>query len=643
MDRREFAHLLSQTQSMMAPTRASTSAHFTAESCLTRPASASSPPLSPRQRFQAHVRTLNDQDSSPSRSASTTPRRSPELQHVSSLRVSYRESPSPKSPSRSGPTLKSSEMTLETFNNTQNEPYFITEEREAWSRPSPSRTTMPFTDDVFFLQPPDSHSPILQPSKQLRELRPFAPLAHPVDVNERPKTSRGPTHGQSNLTIEDANSTSREEDDLPARGSKFAEGSMNARSAGVSSSWQEHSSINSCSETESDDDPTPRASPQRSSIELNEFKPEAVIAPTLKQRLFKFGVKAKSKENATREEGEPAAKKKNGLRKSMSLWNLHSDKKKTADGLQSPEKKSAVSSHNSDLELLNDRKRRAEEAYAQQFGMKRRKSNVGLATATTGDQVSEDMVPTARSRSQSRPLPNDSRRLGQSPSKVVGADSEWSDTHNDLDHQKRPSRRELEKENQQLRALLRQKQQEKTPQPASSSKQQTPTVGIVHEDDLSTTKSSAKKQSQKQSGAAVPSIPSLPERAALKTLSNATNQPHVKNKGTGNLVVISTSDINDQPKHHPKKQRRRSSVVRGEGFSHPFSAILEEDEETGTVQARKENQCPTNDTLSRKPLSEVNSANEIVDIGGMKVKDHVAMTQMKSVQRENWEWPDDIF
>ncbi|KIX94177.1 uncharacterized protein Z520_10204 [Fonsecaea multimorphosa CBS 102226] len=642
MNRQEFAHLLSQTQSMMAPPRAPTTTHLISDSCLHGSASASSPPLSPRQKFQAHVRTLNDQASTPPRNASTVPKRSPELQHVSSLRVSYRKTPPPKTPCRASPTWEDSELTLKTFNNTHNEPYFITEEREAWSRQSPSRTTMPFADNVFFLQPPDAHSPILQPSKQLRELRPFAPLAHPVDVNERPKTSRGPAHSHSKFTIENADANLREED-LSARASKFAEGSMNARSAGISSTWQEHSSITSCSETESDDDPTPRASPQRSSIDLSEFKPETTIAPTLKQRLFKFGTKARSKENTSKVEGEPAAKKKNGLRKSMSLWNLHSDKRKAADGSESPEKKSSASSHNSDLEVLNDRKRRAEEAYAQQFGMKRRKSNVGLATATSGDHALEEMEATTGSQSQSWPAPNNDRRPGQSPSKIVPADSEWSDSHNDLDHQKRPTRRELEKENQQLRALLRQKQQEKTPQPASSSsRQHTLTPGIVHEDDVSTAKSSAKKQSQKQSGAAAPAVALLPERAALRTLSNTTNQPHVKNKGNGSLVVISTSDIIDQPKHM-KKQRRRSSVVRGEGFSHPFSAILEEDEETWTAQARKENQCSTNDTFSPKLVPEMNSGNGIVDVGGVKVKAHAAPMQGKGVQMENWEWPDDVF
>ncbi|OAP61508.1 hypothetical protein AYL99_03711 [Fonsecaea erecta] len=637
MNRQEFAHLLSQTQSMMAPSRVPTPAHLTSDSCRHHPASAASPPpLSPRQKFQAHVRTLSDQTSTPPRNASTTPTRSPGLQHVSSLRVSYRPSSSPRSPSRSSPTWENHESTLKAFNNTHNEPYFIREEREAWSRPSPTRTTVPFNDDVLFLQPPPAPSPILQPSKQLRELRPFAPLAHPVDVNERPKTSRGPAHKNSIFAIENADSNSTEEEDLPLRASRFAEGSMNARSAGISSTWQEHGSIASCSETESDGDATPRASPQRSSIDLNEFRPETVIAPTFKQRLFKFGAKAKSKESTTKVEGEPAAKKKNGLRKSMSLWNLHGDRKKTAEGSESPEKKSAASSHNSELEVLNDRKRRAEEAYAQQFGMKRRKSNVGLATAT---DISE-MGATIRSQSQSMPLPNNNRRPSQSPSKTVAAEPEWSDSHNDLDYQKRPTRRELEKENQQLRALLRQKQQDKTTQPApSSSRQHTLTPG-VHENDLSTAQSSAKKQTQKQTGAAGPHVPPIPERAALRTLSNTTNQPHVKNKGNGDLVIISTSDVNDQQKHNPKKQRRRSSAVRGEGFSHPFSAIIEEDEETGIAQSRKENQCPRGDM---ELVAEMKSANGVVNVRGMKGQEHVATMQVKGVQRENWEWPDDVF
>ncbi|KIW87569.1 uncharacterized protein Z519_11893 [Cladophialophora bantiana CBS 173.52] len=645
MNRQEFAHLLSQTQSMMAPSRAPTPAPITVDSCHHCPASALSPPLSPRQRFQAHVRTLND-NTLPSRNVPTSPKRS-ELQHVSSLRVSYRESPSPKNPPRSSPTWRNIDLTLKTFDSAENEPYFITEEREAWSRPYTPKTTTPLTDDIF-LQPHEGDIRMLQPSKQLRESHPFAPLAHSVGVNERPKTSRGPPQEQSSFPIENTDPNPHKEDDLPARASKFAEGSMNTRSAGVSSTWHEHISVTSYSGTESDDDPIPRASPQHSSIDVDEFKPEAVIAPTLKQRLFKFGTKARAKENTTRVEVERISKKKNGLRKSISLWNLHSDKKKTADWPDSPEKKTSAPSHNSDLDLLNDRKRRAEEAYAQQFGIKRRKSNVGLA-ATTGEEISEDTVATTRVRSKSKPPPNSSRRSSQTSSTTIVADSEWTDGHIDLDHQKRPTRRELEKENQQLRALLRQKQAEvrlraNTPQPPSPSHTQHPqTPGIAREDDASPPKRSAKKQSRKQSGAEVPPVPPLPERAALKTLSNTTNQPQLRSKGDGSLVAISTSDINAQPKHDPRTQSRRSSIVRGEGFPHHFSVILEEDEENGAGQTQKENQCTTNDIFSLKSVSEMKPGNRDADIGKMKVNHHVAIMQMQSIQKENWEWPDDVF
>ncbi|EXJ74682.1 uncharacterized protein A1O5_01376 [Cladophialophora psammophila CBS 110553] len=631
----------------MAPSRAPTSAPVTSASCHHCPASALSPPLSPQQRFQAHVRTLND-STLPSRNAPTSPKRSSELQHVSSLRVSYRESPSPKNPLRSSPTWRDTDLTLKTFDSAKDEPYFVTEEREAWSRPYTPKTTTPLTDDVLFLQPHEGDSRMLQPSKQLREPRPFAPLSHPVDVNERPKTSRGPTQEQSSFPIENADANPNKEDDLPARASKFAEGSMNTRSAGVSSTWHEHISLTSCSGTESDDDPNSRASPQRSFIDVDEFKPEAAIAPTLKQRLFNFGAKARAKENTTRVEGERISKKKNGLRKSISLWNLHGDKKKTADWSDSPEKKPSASSHNTDLDLLNDRKRRAEEAYAQQFGMKRRKSNVGLA-ATTGDEISEETVATARVRSKSKPPPNSRKFPSQTSSKTVAADSEWTDGPIDLDHQKRPTRRELEKENQQLRALLRQKQEEvrlraNTPQPTSSSHTQHPqTPGTAREDDASPPKRSAKKQSRKQSGAEVPPVPPFPERAALKTLSNTTNQPQVRSKGDGNLVAISTSDVNGQPKHDPRKQSRRSSIVRGESFPRHFSVILEEDEENGAGQTREANQCTTNDIFGPKSVSEMKPGNGDADIGKMEVNDHVARMQMQSIQKENWEWPDDVF
>src|ERR1700761_6981269 len=273
MNRPELADLLAQPQSMMASSRAPTGSYHQPSD------SVSEPPLSPRQRFQSHVRTLKDDASSPPRNASPTSRRPPQLQHVSSLRVQRGESPSPISSARLSPTWMFSESALETFSDG---PQFMPAEREVWGKPpSPLRHTKSFTSEALYPQQPHEQSPEHQPHRHLRRLRPFAPLAQPVDINDRPKTSRGPQLGESCVPFESGADSLQQEQDPSLRPSKFAEGSMNDRSAGVSSTWNEHGSLASISGTDgSDNDITPRASPQRSSIDVNEFNPEPVAAPT---------------------------------------------------------------------------------------------------------------------------------------------------------------------------------------------------------------------------------------------------------------------------------------------------------------------------------------------------------------------------
>ncbi|EXJ91995.1 hypothetical protein A1O3_00545 [Capronia epimyces CBS 606.96] len=571
--------------------------------------------LSPKQRFQAHVRTLSS-DSISTSGSQTSPQRSPELQHVSSLRVQSRESPSLYQASRPNSVYKFGD-----------EPPFIRQEREAWSRASPSRQRGDISPQMYILPPPEQERPAMQPAKHMKETNGFAPLAGPIDVDARLKTGQRHNHN------------SNQERQYSSRNSKFAEGSMNERSTGVSSTWLEHESDSCISDTESDNDSTPRASPQRSSVDLEEFKPAAVTPATLRQRLFKIGTAFKSHEHArkqveseTQPEGEKNKKKK-GLRKSISMWNIHNvgGKMKTFGG-SSTDLTPKAATQDKTLEVLNDRKRKAEEAYAQQFGPKKRKSNVGQET-NLHEQAPEKTPSATGGRPVSRresKTPIKKRRTAQPAPVEITADCDIVGSHSDIDHHKRPSRRELEKENQQLRAMLRQQHQEpvlelKDSQPKPTSTSLQPPAESGHESDMIPAKLSCKKPNQKPRRE-LPPIPQIPERIVLKNLSNTRQQPQAKAKNMNNNANTNTS-----PNHIPhigpdaaKEVKPISAVPLG--LPRPFSVILEEDEEA-------EIKSPSPQCARRLESGEVE-----------KIKIHgPTALQMKGVKREQWEWPEDVF
>ncbi|OCT52503.1 hypothetical protein CLCR_09853 [Cladophialophora carrionii] len=628
MNRQELASLLSQTQSMMAPSRAPT------------PSCHQSSPLSPRQRFQSHIRTLHDSPRTPPRNAVTTPQTSPRLQHVSSLRV-QRGSSSP-------PTWTVGESALDTFNHG---PQFITEEREVWGRPSPLRTNKASVEGISLVAHSVDGSPV-DPHK----LRPFAPSSQSLDVNERPKTRRGPKTGTNSFG--ENTDSQQQEQEQSTRPSKFAEGSMNDRSAGVSSSWNDHGSLASISGTdESDNDTTPRPSPQRSSIDVIEFNPQPVAAPTFTRRLFKLGTKAKPKDVSKAavsktEQDLQTVRKKKGLRKSMSLWNLHGDKRKAA---ASQADLNNTSPEKSNVDVLNDRKRRAEEAYFQQYGMKRRKSNVALATSD--DESAEKPPAATRGRTPSRRIPSSAkRRLSWSSSTIATAESTTFDEVNDVDLQKRPSRRELEKENQQLRAMLKQ-QREGARVAAVTLEPITPSSRLLSLEPPSSREaektplhaSPNKKSSRENLGVSLPPVPPLPsiERAALQPLSNTRNVPR-KASSQDDLKTIPEDTFergrprNAQHRKATAKHSRRASLARGAELPRAVSIILEQDEGSeAEKQPTKENLHPMKHIPKLTPTP-VGSPKRVAAAKEVKIHEDAAV-QAKAVERENWEWPDDVF
>ncbi|KAL6241934.1 hypothetical protein RBB50_011179 [Rhinocladiella similis] len=574
--------------------------------------------LSPRQAFQSHVRTVNGGSSTTKPPASAL--RSPEIQQFSSLQVNS-TSPPPRSAARPAAVYGYNDVDLRIVRDGQ--PAFVAEEREAWARPSPLRIRKRPSHDVYVLQPPEQETPVKQPSKETRGLQQFGPMSETVDTYERPKTSRGRdterTSSDSHRHDEDGSQHSHN--------SKFAEGSMNNRSAGISSAWHNHGSISSLSDV-SDHELTPRASPQRSSVDVDEFKPPAVTPSTLKQRFLKIGSTFKHNEKVGKTEAPLAGeKKKKGLRKSMSMWNLsHLGDKKKSRGADSdhdfaPQVATSSAPVPSDQEVLNERKRRAEEAYVQQFGSKRRKS--------TGAEI-----PLPELAIPPRPLPvpelpaktpRGHRRKPSVSSSAIATDSELSDDLSGIDHHKRPSRRELEKENQHLRAMLKQQQARRKSDGAGMVSQVSSSTSLdesAHDDDAPkgrTTNTSGGKQK-------LPPVPPVPDRVALRNLSNTRNQP--RNKTCSANTASPNANPNNKTNEQENMERRSLTNASTPALPRPFSIIFEEDEEA------IENKTPT-PSPTRRML-------EPSSVEKRKTRDQIAM-QMKGVRREQWEWPEDVF
>ena len=353
------------------------------------------PPLSPRQLFQSRVRTLSD-DGAPSPQRSPNRRRG-ELQHLSSLRVHVT---SPRT-ARHGASPRSSHAFRTRdgrFGFSPHEPDFIAEERAAWTGASIER--------VGNISPTNSNAwtAVDQESLRLSEdsaedssknsdpasVQAFAPSLTTADLDERPKTSRGTSmpgtfprpHSEPAANV------------TPARISKFLEGSMNGRSEGVSSSWEHLRERLSTDQPPNDDsDSTPRAAHMSTESfdreDLSEFRPATAGAATFRQRLSKLTNPFRSSEEpsmVTQEvQKQPLQPKKKGLRKSISSWNFHNLGGKVkffgasaSDSLGGSSQASHAGT-TEQLDVLTERKRKAEEAYAEQFGNKKQKTNDGIS------------------------------------------------------------------------------------------------------------------------------------------------------------------------------------------------------------------------------------------------------------------------
>jgi hypothetical protein len=259
-------------------------------------------------------------------------------------------------------------------------------------------------------------------------------------VDERPKTSRGTplleiSEGDEQGTEKEEEQNDDDDDDEPprlststnqtGRMSKFIEGSMNERSFGIASSWFQ-------------DDPA------------DDDKPLPLTPPTKHVTFSCTPVRESLDEGKTDQDGPTTRKKeRRGLRKSISNFNFQSlsEKMKIFGGSSSDVSaetgdKKSTHQHGAGTDLMNERKRKADAAYAAQFGFKKQKfSNSATATAPTPDLNGHREH--AAAASQEAGTIRSSRRSVAAPFRSPGL-------------RRKKSRRELEQENAELRARLAQ-------------------------------------------------------------------------------------------------------------------------------------------------------------------------------------------
>ena len=428
MNRTEFAALIAAHP----PVTTSSSPNMFQED--QRQNSYASSPVSPREQFQSRVRNLQQQRSPSSRRPSLRRRRHSELEYVSSLRVTYKRSQSAQPPS-------------------QDTPNFSIEERKAWGSGSPESCRKSTDSHVSSLSRPQLTSVLppphiqthglLQARRQERgrvPLRTFQPLNTIIDVDERPKTSRGEqileiSEGNEGPEEKDKQEDKKEDKDDSTRPStstyhngrmsKFVEGSMNERSFGIASSWFQDGPTD-------DDKPLP-------------------LTPPTKHVTFSCTPVHISLEEPTTEQDTPTRKKRErrGLRKSISNFNFQSLSEKmkifggsSNEGGAGTNEKKRLHKHASVSELMDDRKRKADEAYAAQFGFKKQKfSDPAITTA---------IAPNIGGHREHASTTN------QDPHTSHGSQRPATKSLRSPALRKKKSRRELEQENAELRARLAQ-------------------------------------------------------------------------------------------------------------------------------------------------------------------------------------------
>lgn len=411
----------------------------------------------------------------------------------------------------------------------------LEQERSAWSTRSPTGTT---SDD----------SAITPAGLQSGHLSSFAECPNFDQEDKHPwkrqrlTSSRGLSDhdpDQPNLNYHEIPAGSRNTIDrspdhqravrIPAkRKSSFLEGSMNENSKGVASTWTPPSATGNVGSdyssflSDSDDgERTPRASAASrastsSSIDINEFKPLPATPSTFKNTVKRLGQKLRNPEIVHGKRNEPCLvaddKQKRRLRKSVSTWKLFGNLKpaseaedredpvakqprggRTLRAFRSAKAEAAQADADADAAykaILDERKRKAEAIYAEQYSTvrKRQKHVDALQGSVAVQSRSTDTATVPKQKSSGlRTISTMKTALHRASSKqdiISGENNSTSASHFSIipeplpvapnlaqshsranlpvstanaDYLKKPTITELEKENQHLRSMLREK------------------------------------------------------------------------------------------------------------------------------------------------------------------------------------------
>ena len=396
---------------------------------------------------------------------------------------------------------------------------------------------------------------------------------------------------------------------------------MNDRSAGIASSWLHNTTpaskdsrfddaASSSYGTDTDSDATPRVSQQKresGSLSEEERKPLPPTPATTKRNVFRFGGNQRGSEDSTRptETEVKNTKQRKGLRKSISMWNFHglADKMNIFGGARSdtasetsnsskPEKGKSKKDNAADfstlasVDVLNERKRKADEAYDQQFGVKKQKSNVGQSLSSAPAPPPTIGRTTKKTTSDTPTItPKLFRRKRDSyQSETVSQD--YPPILRTI--RKSPSKRDLEKENQQLRTMLKESQVKKVSRSASLSSLHLPPTG---QENLVSGPFVMVSPGKGRRGEDIPPVPKVPD-----SFKNGGRQPLAEaGKAAGLHKAVVQSRLNDD------------------------SAKETIEEETGVKLAKREISEPTEPKSSGPLMQEGPETKEV------------------------FEWPDDVF
>lgn len=609
--------------------------------------------------------------------------------------------------------------------------------------PSFASSGLPSSSAPPFGQSPNAHADVEVLPKYRVNRTSFARNLQPLNLQDEPSlseileqernawldsTNRNlQTHPDEDDLVHDVGVSNGEQQQLPiVRASRpkqksyFQEGSMNETSKAVASTW-EFLSDDDHNRDQDDIDRTPRAAASSrastcSSIDINEFKPLPATPSTFKNTIKRLGQRVvNSKPVKTIEPpkivSRSEVKGKRGLRKSISSWKIFNgslsdwegDSGLSMDG-ETPRIKKTKTPNNvrnarpqydgvlPPKSVLDERKRKAELAYSQQFATMRKKprySNAGSETELRAPDVDDYAQTTIRQRDC--PIPSTGRlvrrrshgsetdvqtsfnritcpapaSIPSEPPKRASSlrhnrshsdDSELRSAYK-TDCLKKQSRSELEKENQRLRLMLR-RRGTKTPEQG-------------HHDD-------AQEPSHVRSSSVPKHVPttSTLSRSADRDVGYVTESTQMSDQQPHNIARSSDhvkSSVHSQPPGlspfyesecittiHIPPMPSTTSNLQHRGPLSVASGNIRRTQETSTMKRRVPVARAVGQAELPRPLSMVlegveHESDEEREIKNAKVApdDENGMPESKSSKSkaghsnlsrsQQWTWPEDVF